>query len=476
MGFMFGPLLFVMYLVGGENTLSGYVDPEYFWSQQGIEINAESFRAVLQGEEVGPDLEKVGLLIDQLGAEDHAKREEAMEALAGLGGGIRTSLEKALKNPDPEISTRAKKVLENLPELQKEEAGLVRLMAIQGLSDLLDEKSLPLLKKLAEGDSLEAAMAGRAVQTITAKGKDAAQPEARDSVLGRFPEITMAMAQVQVPTEPTVFSKRLKEMPSFEPVYRRLFSAFGEITVHQITGGINRDVLKDDDLLVGMIYVEMEYHSLYFAKWLIEEFDFQAAKKDEIIYLHKRNMVLWPASDQQLVVLLHDGREPGENLIGLLPGFNKPAKEPVLNDGLQTAVKTVPKEATVWVAGFLPEKVDLPLPEAELLKWGSISAQMKKESIGFEAVLTGEGEEAVQVQTKNRLAEKEALLVELGEEFVGPEEHVTALFKLLKGLEVKTEGASVQVKGELPMSFFSGLLSEFERFERRRQMRRQRNF
>ncbi len=52
--------------------------------------------------------------IDQLGSSDWEKREEAAAELKKLGGAAKSALEKALKNADPEVASKAEELLEAL--------------------------------------------------------------------------------------------------------------------------------------------------------------------------------------------------------------------------------------------------------------------------------------------------------------------------------------------------------------------------
>ena len=50
--------------------------------------------------------------IEQLGSSDWEKREEAATELKKLGGAAKSALQKALKNADPEVASKAEELLE----------------------------------------------------------------------------------------------------------------------------------------------------------------------------------------------------------------------------------------------------------------------------------------------------------------------------------------------------------------------------
>lgn len=70
-----------------------------------------------KGGEVAPAKQvsaKAERWIDQLGSSDWEKREEAAAELKKLGGAAKSALEKALKNADPEVASKAEELLEAL--------------------------------------------------------------------------------------------------------------------------------------------------------------------------------------------------------------------------------------------------------------------------------------------------------------------------------------------------------------------------
>ncbi|MFC1497655.1 tol-pal system YbgF family protein [Verrucomicrobiota bacterium] len=76
----------------------------------GIKIPGEWKKVKITDKET----KKIQALINQLGAKAFKDRREAYEALKAMGGKAGGLLEKAVKNPDPEIAAQAKKLLSEL--------------------------------------------------------------------------------------------------------------------------------------------------------------------------------------------------------------------------------------------------------------------------------------------------------------------------------------------------------------------------
>jgi len=64
---------------------------------------------------------KIEKLIQQLGSEDYATREKATEELRKIGTPAREALRKAAENPDPEVQTRARSLLQEIEKPRESE-------------------------------------------------------------------------------------------------------------------------------------------------------------------------------------------------------------------------------------------------------------------------------------------------------------------------------------------------------------------
>jgi len=473
---MFSPLMLLLFLAGGENTLSGYLDQEAFWNAQGIEMEAEALRIVLSGQPQELDEKKVEALIGQLGDPVHAKRKAAMDALAEMGGPVRPFLEKAAKGEDPEVAARAKQILDAQPVVEADPA-LQRLMAIRGLVELGDKKSLDLLRKIAEEEEgPEARSAAMAVRTLSGDVSEARVLEPRDQLLARYPEVTFCLGQLRLRRFDSPLLPRLRRLNVVNDQVGNMLSAFGDVKVHRITGGLNQEVFEDDDLLVGMVYVELDYHSLSVAKWLMSTFQFQASQKGEMIFLHRNHFLVWPMSDEQLLLILHEGNEPDDRILTLVEGFREPRETLAVPKDLMEAVGEVPEEGVdLWVAGYLPEKAEIPLPEAKLFQRASAFMKMDEEAITMDAVALGTDAEVIAEHVAKRKAERDALVAQFGNRGGGAE---AGVLNVIGKMNIEADGPKVQLQAKISMDLLLDLLSEFERFDvnmpRKRRMRHQR--
>ncbi|GEM_PF-4436290 len=476
MAMMFSPFLLLLFLVGGENTLSGYLDAEAFWLEQGIEMNAASLRQVLDSEDGAVDDDKVAALISQLGGKTHEQRQGAMDALAGMGVFIRPQLEKAAKMEDPEISTRAKTLLEGLTNAADEE-GLTRLMAIQGLADLEDKDSLKLLRRIAKGDNpIEARAADRAVRHLTGQAPSVRELEPRGQLVSRFPDVTFCLGQLHLLKRESELIPRVQKLSTVNTFVKEMLMAVGDMEVHRVTGAMNQEVFQDDDLLVGLLFLEMDYESLSFAKWLMQKYNFQASKRKDMIYLHRNHMVVWPLSNEHLVFAVHGENHPGDQVLDVVEGFRAPDESRAHAESLTNAIKRVPEKADLWAALYFPEQAELPREIEDALIYGSLSVYgtVKKDSVSLTLQGVGTDAEQVKEQVLKRKAERDELVAELQNNPMGGTPPMSTLLKTAKEMTVDVDKETVTLNASLPLSLLGEILNELERFDQRMNQRQQR--
>src|SRR5687768_18567467 len=67
-----------------------------------------------QDQRAGASDGEIKALVDQLGAEDYAKREAAAKRLKALGKGALPALREAAKHDDPEVASRAQALVKRI--------------------------------------------------------------------------------------------------------------------------------------------------------------------------------------------------------------------------------------------------------------------------------------------------------------------------------------------------------------------------
>src|SRR4051812_49756963 len=135
-------ILFAL-LSGGANDLLDFVSSDAYWKAKAVTVSMEQLTAELKTE-AGAD---VAELIKALGAGEYAQREEAARKIIAQGPAALPGLEKAADDPDAEISSRVKNLMQQI-RLNSKAGGVRRLLAIRTLGELKKPEALPLLKPL----------------------------------------------------------------------------------------------------------------------------------------------------------------------------------------------------------------------------------------------------------------------------------------------------------------------------------------
>ncbi|MFW6108384.1 MAG: hypothetical protein ACOC8D_01090, partial [bacterium] len=109
MAFGFMEMLIVLLTSGGGgNDLLDYMPLDAYWKMKGVEVTVERMTAELTTEKPA----NLDQLVADLGARDYATREEATRKLRALGPAALPALKGAAQSEDPEVRTRAEKLIE----------------------------------------------------------------------------------------------------------------------------------------------------------------------------------------------------------------------------------------------------------------------------------------------------------------------------------------------------------------------------
>lgn len=191
---MFDPssilLLLVMVLSGGVRDLASCLSTDAYWKAKGVTVSIESLAHDLEAVKAAD----VSALIKEMDADDAKDRDAATERIASVGLAALPALEEAAKNGSPEVSARAKVLLERIRAAAK--AGSIRrLMAIRTLGERKDAGAMALLRPLLESKEMfEADYARAAIAKI--EGKDYSTPAATDAQ--RAADVALLPARLDV--------------------------------------------------------------------------------------------------------------------------------------------------------------------------------------------------------------------------------------------------------------------------------------
>lgn len=171
MGFSF---ILMIALSNGGGELLQLADTQAYWNARGIQPTAAYLLPIIATDAGPADDKRIAKLIEQLGADTFAQREEAASQLIRIGEPARPALTLAQSHDDPEIQTRAEQILQELKG-DDHTAQINRLMAIRTLGELKSTDALPHLEKLAASTTpFESLYASRAIALI--KGQALAAP------------------------------------------------------------------------------------------------------------------------------------------------------------------------------------------------------------------------------------------------------------------------------------------------------------
>jgi hypothetical protein len=450
MAFSMFPLLLLL-LAGGENSLSGYLDTEAYLKTKGIAYEVEALRAVLTLEE-NPDPDQIEALLQQLGDDVRERREEATQKLIDLGAPVRPFVVEQMKNPDPEVSSRAKLILKQLPS-EDEDRSVLRMMAIRGLGELKDEASKDLLNGLMEDvGSAEAVMARVALDRIAGKTIPVPELADRSEVLSRFPETIQFIAQARLGILDSPLEKKVTESEFLQEQLANWLSTFGDIRVHRITIGAPAGLfLNGQEQLFA--FIELDYQPLRFAKGLMSMFNYKAAKSGEMVVVHNRNVMIWPMSDHQLLVVMHSGRSSIDELAKQAESFSNTVPELHLPKALTQIINSLEEEKELWAVGILPENMEeaeMRIP-AELMNYssGTLTATIDKEGLLFDVNVDAKDEDILKGTVAEVKASKEQAIGQMMQQQQGP---MGEIVKMLESIEISQDGKQAKAKGLIPFS------------------------
>lgn len=466
--------LFPVFLLEGGNSLSGILDLPGYWEREGVAYEAEALRDILEHEE-GVDVERVEALIRQLGHEAHAKRKAATEALAAMGSPARPMLEKGAKNPDPEVATRSKRILQSLPAEGSDRATR-RWMAIRGLAALGDDSVRDLLQTLADADNArEAEAARRALKKLDGDAPAGApELEPRQAFLARLPASTSLVGQVTATADP---SEQVREAIQEEWVQTpviALLERIGDLRVDRVSVAMNQEGFLDEDDLRILVYLEGRYDALRVARWLLADFDFEPASEGEMVYLVRDNFLVWPMSDTRMLVVIHDrGGAAPDQALRVAKNFNQPNDAPRLKEGLLREIGQHDEKSTLWAALLIPPGNDAfgGVEEAGVFDSARARADRGEDAISFDVVAEGADPDAVSAlidKRKEQLAGVIAMFGNVNDPSAG------VMRELLNSLKLEAKATTATLKGDVPKTLFSIALGQIKQMMEMRKRMRQR--
>ena len=266
------PFLFLFLpMLEGPVQLLDLVDTESYWSHYGVEVSVEGMNGILAPPEA-VDAAHLQDLIGGMGAETFQAREEATKAMAALGRSAEDALREALRNPDPEIATRAAQVLQQLPDTVKDPA-LHRLMVIRTLGELEGPEAIAILDGFQTSENyFEAVYAQSGLSRL--KGYAFSGPKMDEAAmrmdLAMLPEELGAVGQVnlgagvakdaagQNPLRELMRSMDAGARAQFTQMALQLLEQYGNLQLDGMTFGLSAEVSPQNGYVVMVFRGRME--------------------------------------------------------------------------------------------------------------------------------------------------------------------------------------------------------------------------
>lgn len=453
------PLFFAFLLQGGGSELLDYVDTSAYWRIQGVEITDNVLIQQL-GDRGTAD---VSGLIEQLGHASFEQREEATLKLRDAGRAALPQLREAAASADPEISMRARALLEPLEALQAGDA-VTRLMAIRTLGERGVKGAVPALEQLTDSkEAFVAEYAARALAAIEGRPYESAAPDqaalARD--IRRLPPNASAVLQTRVdvrgkPDMAAYLDQLGPEMAGqkemmLERLTRQVLEVVGRIgnaRLELVTAGAVP--AADDDGVELLVIARGRYDRDRVLQFLTEEgseihryagLEFYVPEADEV--------GLAPVSDSELIAGLSMDGDGFARIIG--DHLRTPPAALPFGEALRSLLAADLSPDPMFAALVLPERFRI--DEAPFSVIERVRLSSARDDKSQQLKITGYGEDA------DALAQVAATIKEQIQAFktrmgAGPPMMANAagdMMAMLESLRIESDEASVSVSLSTPI-------------------------
>lgn len=454
------PFVLLALLLGGENSLSGYVNFEQYWAGQGIEYKVDAFSQLLQ-EESAPDLQLIRKSIEQLSADTYQEREAATRALQEIGLPAQAQLETAGRSKDPEVAQRAKAVLRQLKAQSAEEESFDKSMVLLSLSRMEDPAAAALLKKIAarpEEDTLQAL----AASLLEKPGRLAeALPESRKILSGFSPDTRMIAQLIPGKQGFAELKQQVLESAGLQRILVQILEKTGDITLHRISGGLTEGLFTGQSGRISL-RVELDCDR----QRLMEEFKknrFAIHELDNLVLLRRDEMTLYLPDNRNACVFidLNQGDAIGfEEAKAFFQG--KPDLQ--FSTSLQSELAKVPPDASLRGAGEFSQEMMKNLDEFSGLRHANFGLEKIGADLKLSMNLSTPDAETAENFLKYLISQQKEIVSKLQEDGDG----LPPVLNSLQTLEVTSKGAEVNAVTQITKEMLGGTLELFDRIQLRR--------
>ncbi|WFB36214.1 hypothetical protein P3T73_00350 [Kiritimatiellota bacterium B12222] len=241
-------------MMGGEESLSGYISPEAYWEAREVAYEVSALSAILSvAEEEEVDVET---WIAALGADDFKTREQASQQLAVMGMSAKPLLEQAAESDDPEVSQRAKKLLTQIQPVDEESEEQDQWMALFSLIQMDRPDAWEVVQSVAEGPENDLQHMAR--KSLERKSLPEQNLPAGNDVLASFPDDSIGVAQFTMRSFDSPIVNTVHQLPRIQKALISMVSSIGDITIRRVSLAMNKGMLLNDEGQLTL-WLEVDY-------------------------------------------------------------------------------------------------------------------------------------------------------------------------------------------------------------------------
>ncbi|MDF3129401.1 hypothetical protein P0Y35_09360 [Kiritimatiellaeota bacterium B1221] len=461
------PLILLALFFGGENSLSGYVNPENYWESRGVAYEVEALSDFLGEEPAEIDQVFIQQTIEKLGADTYAEREAASLALAGMGEAAQRSLQAASLSRDPEVARRAKDLLQKIESKIQERNPEEEWIALYSLARMEDPEAKRVVQKIAEspGSDLKAS-----AQKFLVKSSDERILSPTEEAIAGFPADTRVIVQAQPWKGESEVLKRIYASRGIQTQLMELLAKTGDIKVHRISFGFNEGVFTQDQGKV-LVRVDADYDVERFEA-LLKNSRYKLIEEKGSLSLYARRELTIVLSDNGILLFqLGFGRNDSvalDEFEAVMNGGGSPrfSKE-LLADYMQLA-----ESSLIRGAGEFTEEMMRNLEDFSVVRKGQFQIETAGASLKMSLGLTAEDTETAVAFEKYAQDEKARIITLFEKE---NEEWIRPMLSLVETVEISEKDQGVNVSAVLTGEVLMGTVDLVEKTMLQIQEMRQRH-
>ena len=448
------PFILLALLFGGEDSLSGYVNPEQYWESRGIAYDVDTLSGLL-GEPKVVDENVMQKYITQLAADVYGEREAASQALAEIGLPAKTQLMGAAQSRDPEVARRAQKLLRGIKEEQREADPVNEWMVLHSLSRMNNPEAEAVLKNLLDGPDGELK---QQTKTLLQKNRDDRIVLSPLGALVGFPADTRLLLQMKPDRSNPEVLKAIHSSPAIQNVLVKFMNKMGDIKVHRITLGINDGVFVNVNGRVS-VRVEMDYDTDKIIA-LLEKGRFEKIDgKDGAFVYSQRNITIALGDDRHLVLFL-DIKQGQTVDVAQMNSFLKGNNEMLISESLLELFEQMPETSVLSGVGEFSAEMMEKLEDFSEVRRARFTVEPGENPLAMALLISTTDTQTATAFGEYAKKENNKILELLGRE---NEDWVKPMMNTLETLEISQEENRIKVEGSITGKMLLGTVGMIEK-------------